>query len=192
MEELRANDVRIESIEIDLSKSNSLHELFKTVKKRIGAPDILINNACYDRGVPFSELTSDVLDTHYAVNVRATTLLCVEFIKSWKKQNGGRIINLTSGQSLGPMNVDQVPYTITKAGLEMLAKQLAPDIRGRGITINAVDPGPTNTGWMSEELKEEIRQESIVNEPHEVADAIFLLLLEEAASTTGNVIHVGR
>jgi 3-oxoacyl-[acyl-carrier protein] reductase len=90
------------------------------------------------------------------------------------------------------MNVDQIPYTITKAGLEMLAKQLAPGISHLGITINAVDPGPTNTGWMSEALKEEIRQESIVNEPHEVADAIFSLLLEDAASTTGKVVHVGR
>jgi 3-oxoacyl-[acyl-carrier protein] reductase len=192
MDELRANDVRVEGTDIDLSRTNTPRELFRAVQERFGTPDILINNACYDRSVPFTELTSDALDAHYAVNVRAVTILCVEFMKAWKKQSGGRIINMTSGQSFGSMDVDQIPYTITKAGLEMLAKQLAPGILNLGVTINAIDPGPTDTGWMSDALKEKLRKESIVNEPQGVADVIFALLLRDADATTGRVIHIGR
>src|SRR4051812_37378210 len=49
---------------------------------------------------------------------------------------------------------------ITKATLEMLAPQLAPELARHGITINALDPGPTDTGWMTEELKEQLKKQS--------------------------------
>lgn len=186
------NNVRVKGVEIDLSQPDAPHRLFETARQSLGDIDILINNACYDNEIPFTKLTADTLDMHYAVNMRAVTLLCSEFIHAWKKQSGGRIINLTSGQSLGPMNPDQIPYTITKAGLEMLAKQLAPEIRHRGITINAVDPGPTDTGWMTEALKQDLQKNSIVNQPYQVAEAIHSLLLEAASSIAGGVIHVGR
>ena len=189
LEELQGFSVRAESMEIDLSQLQAPSELFKEVGERLGAPDILINNACYDRAIPFESLTADVLDSHYYVNLRAAAMLCVEFVKAWKKETDGRIINMTSGQTLGPMNVDQIPYTVTKASLEMLARQLSPGIIDLGITINAVDPGPTDTGWMSKELKEQIRRNSIVNQPQDVAVAIASLLL---SPTTGDVIHVGR
>jgi 3-oxoacyl-[acyl-carrier protein] reductase len=142
--------------------------------------------------MPFAELTSEVLDRHYAVNMRSTTLLCAEFVKAWNKPRDGRIINMTSGQSVDAMNVDQIPYTITKAGLEMLVKQLAPEIARLGITINAVDPGPTDTGWMSPELKEKLQRDLFVNRPEDIARVILGLVLNDDDDNTGNVIHVGR
>lgn len=185
--ELEALGVRAAGVEMDLSKANSPHELFEEVNQKLGVPSILINNACYDVAVPFTELTSEILDAHYFVNLRATTLLCVGFVKSAVKD--GRIINLTSGQSLGLMNIDQISYTTTKAGLEMLTKQLAPGIVDLGININAVDPGPTDTGWMSPDLKKKIQEESVVNSPEVVANEVISILL---GGSTGQVIHVGR
>lgn len=189
LDELQSFGVRADCEEADLSKPNAPHDLFNAVTSRLGTPDILINNACYDREAKFTALTPEVLDRHYEINIRAATLLCAEFMKHFKKTSGGRIINMTSGQSLDLMNPDQIPYTITKAGLEMLARQLAPLIAPKGITINAVDPGPTDTGWMTNELKKEIKSNSIVNEPVDVANAIASLLLEDMS---GEVIHVGR
>src|SRR4030095_9188039 len=136
--------VRVGTVEIDLSVPDSAEKLFQAVENELGTPAILINNACHDFEVPFVELSPEILDKHYAVNVRAVAMLCKEFVK---RGNPGHIISMTSGQSLGSMGGQKIPYTVTKAALEMFAPQLAPELAKRGITINAYDPGPTDTGW---------------------------------------------
>jgi 3-oxoacyl-[acyl-carrier protein] reductase len=189
--ELKQLGVRAENMQIDLSKPDSARTLFKTAEDRLGTPAILVNNACHDFEVPFVKLSPEILDKHYAVNVRAVAMLCQEFVKRGKP---GRIINMTSGQSLGSMGGHKVPYTITKAALEMLALQLAPDLIKLGITIHAVDPGPTDTGWMTEELKAQIRKESTrrqVNTPRDIARLIVSILKQEKPPT-GEVIHATR
>ena len=190
-DELKQLGVRVESMEMDLSEPSSAERLFKLVEDRLGTPAILVNNACHDFEVPFVDLSPEILDQHYAVNVRAVAMLCKEFVKRGK---AGSIINLTSGQSLGSMGGHKVPYSITKAALEMLAPQLAPDLVRLGITIHAVDPGPTETGWMTEELKAQIRKESKrgkINTPDDVGWLIVSILTQEERST-GEVIHAFR
>jgi 3-oxoacyl-[acyl-carrier protein] reductase len=167
--ELKQLGVRAESLEINLAEPYSAERLFKAVEDRLGTPAILVNNACHDFEVPFVELSPEILDKHYAVNVRAVVMLCKEFVKRGK---AGNIINMTSGQSLGSMGGHKVPYTITKAALEMLAPQLAPDLIKLGITIHSVDPGPTDTGWMTEELKAQIRKESKRGEERPVRSGV--------------------
>jgi 3-oxoacyl-[acyl-carrier protein] reductase len=189
--ELSQWGVRVGSVEMDLSVSDSAEKLFQAVENKLGTPDILINNACHDFEVPFVELLPEILDQHYAVNVRAVAMLCKEFVK---RGNAGHIISMTSGQSLGSMGGYKIPYTITKAALEMLAPQLAPELATHGITINALDPGPTDTGWMTEELKEQVRKESKrgkVNTPEDIARLIVSILTEKKYPT-GEVIHADR
>src|SRR5438874_1798142 len=120
--ELSQFGVRVRSVEIDLSVPDSAEKLFQTIENELGSPAILINNACHDFEVPFVELSPEILDKHYAVNVRAVAMLCKEFVKRGK---AGHIINMTSGQSLGSMGGHKISYTITKAALEILAPQLA-------------------------------------------------------------------
>src|SRR5438874_819885 len=91
---------RVGSVEIDLSVPDSAEKLFQGVANELGTPAIVINNACHDFEVPFIELSLEILDMHYAVNVRAVAMLCKEFVK---RGNAGHIINMTSGQSLGDM-----------------------------------------------------------------------------------------
>lgn len=101
---------------------------------------------------------------------------------------------MTSGQSLGSMGDNKIPYTITKAALEMLAPQLAPELAELNIAINAVDPGPTDTGWMTEDLKEQVRKESKngkVNTPEDIAQLIVSILTEKKYAS-GEVIHAER
>jgi len=189
--ELKRLGVRAESIEIDLAEPQSAESLFNAVEDQLGAPAVLVNNACHDFEVPFVELSPEILDKHYAVNVRAVAMLCKEFAKRGKP---GSIINMTSGQSLGSMGGHKISYTITKAALEMLAPQLAPDLIRLGITIHAVDPGPTDTGWMTDELKAQIRNESKggkINTPDDVAHLIVSVLTQENP-LTGEVIHAAR
>jgi 3-oxoacyl-[acyl-carrier protein] reductase len=188
--ELKELGVRVGSIELDLATSDSAEQLFQAVENILCLPDVLINNACHDYEVPFVDLTPTILDQHYAVNVRAVTMLCKEFVKNGKP---GAILNMTSGQSRGSMGGRKIPYTITKAALEMLAKQLAPELQKRNITINAVDPGPTDTGWMTGEIKEKIREDSpsgTINTPEDIGKFLVSLLLD--GSKTGEVVRVER
>jgi len=72
--------------------------------------------------------------------------------------------------------------------------QLAPELAERGITIHALDPGATDTGWMTEELKERVRKESKhgkVNTPEDIARLIVSILTEKKYPT-GEVIHAER
>ena len=189
--QLKEFGVRVESFEIDLSKPEAAQTLFKQAENILGTPTILINNACRDIEVPFVELTPEILDKHYQVNQRAVTMLCSEFVK---RQTKGNIINLISGQSLGAMGESQIPYTITKAAVEMLTKQLAPQLNKLNIRINSVDPGPVDTGWMTEEIKQEIIKASSrgkISSPKDTAQLIVSILLDKDKKT-GQTIHAER
>lgn len=177
---------------LDLSLPDGPEKLFAEMIQIMGAPDILIHNACYSTNQPFADVTAELLDRHYFVNVRATLLLCKAFVSDFSATKG-YIVNLTSGQSISIME-GELPYTITKAGVDMLTKQLAPELVSKNITLFAVDPGPTDTGWMSRAVKDAILQDSekgSITKPSEVADFI----LEKITSNedmAGLVLHVPR
>ena len=107
----------------------------------------------------FYNFSASELDKHYEINLRATTLLTIEFIRRFKFTEGGRIINLTSGQSLGEMS-NEIAYAVTKGAIETLTQTISKKIATKGITINAVNPGPTDTGWIDEKLRAEILKNS--------------------------------
>jgi 3-oxoacyl-[acyl-carrier protein] reductase len=189
--ELRGMGVRAESMEIDLSLPDSPERLLDEVAERLGLPSILVNNAAYSTRDGFERLDAATLDAHYAVNVRATALLSVHFARRHGGGPGGRIVNLTSGQSLGPMT-GELAYAATKGAVEALTVTLAAEVGHRGITVNAVNPGPTDTGWMTEELERELAPKFALGrlgEPEDAARLVAFLASEEAAWITGQVIH---
>jgi 3-oxoacyl-[acyl-carrier protein] reductase len=117
-------------------------------------------------------------------------LLCAEFARHKKPNTPGRIISITSGQNHNPMP-GQIAYVVTKAALDALTLTLSSELAGYGITVNAVDPGPTDTGWISDELRSKILQESPegISSPAEIARLVRRLSGDDAASITGMVIR---
>jgi 3-oxoacyl-[acyl-carrier protein] reductase len=131
------------------------------------------------------------LDAYYAVNMRGTMLLSIEFARSFMLPAGGRIINLTSGQGRGAMQ-GKLAYVATKGAIEAFTVTLAVEVAPQGITVNAVDPGPTDTGWMSEDVKQELLPRfpmGRVGQPDDAARIITFLASEDAAWVTGQVIR---
>jgi 3-oxoacyl-[acyl-carrier protein] reductase len=190
-EELRGMGVRAEGMEMDLSLPESPERLLDAVTERLGTPSILVNNAAHSTRDGFEKLDVATLDAHYAVNLRATALLSVGFARRYPGGPGGRIINLTSGQSLGPM-LEELAYAATKGAIEVFTVTLAAEVGHKGITVNAVDPGPTDTGWMTEELKRELAAKvpaGRVGEPEDAARLVAFLAGEEACWITGQIIH---
>ncbi len=182
------------AMEADLSKSETPALLMEEAIHSCKDIDILVNNACVSTHQSFFDVDAQLLDAHYAVNVRAAALLCKEFAQHFTKQTGGRIVNLTSGQSLGVMN-DELPYAITKASLEMLTLQLELELRTLGITINAVDPGPTDTGWITKEIRALIENDpkgGKIRTPDEAAALVLSFIHGEREAVTGTILHADR
>ncbi|OAB28375.1 oxidoreductase [Paenibacillus macquariensis subsp. defensor] len=183
--------VRCERLELDLSDTLAPAKLLDSVEKEFGKPSILINNATYSVDVGYDTLTAEVLDRHYQVNIRGTMLLSAEFARRFSHSRGGRIINLTSGQSLGPM-AGNIAYATTKGAIDAFTLTLSAELAGKGITVNAVNPGPTDTGWMIDEVKDYILTKSPmgrVGMPHDAARLIAFLASDESDWVTGQIIH---
>lgn len=191
IDELLSFGVRCAATEIDLSEPDAPSRLLDATELELGRPTILVNNATVSLQTDVLSLTSQHLDAHYAVNVRATTMLCVEMARRHAAGHPGRIVNLTSGQSLGPMP-NELAYAATKGAIEALTVSLAPPLAERGITINAVNPGPTETGWISDALRTDLLNNAPMGRlgtPEDCARLVAFLVSDEAGWITGQVIH---
>lgn len=190
-DECSAKGVRVASLEIDLSKEDAPNQLFQQVINELGYPSILINNAAYSTNNDYSNLTAHDLNNHYDINIRATTLLSILFARHFKYKKGGRIINLTSGQFKGPMP-GELAYATTKGAIDALTITLSAEVANLGITVNAVNPGPTNTGWMTDEIKDYLIPSfpfGRIGEPTDVAKLIKFLVSDDGEWITGQILH---
>ncbi|GAB1776440.1 SDR family oxidoreductase [Priestia megaterium] len=191
MEEIRSLGVQCESMELDLSQPDAPRKLLDEVQNKLGSPSILVNNATHSVDVDFRSIDADILNAHYNVNVRGTCLLTVEFARLIEGKHGGRIINMVSGQDKSP-EPGNLAYVATKGAVSTFTKSVAIELAPLKITVNAVDPGPTNTGWMSSELKEELLPKfpmGRLGEPRDAAKLVIFLASEESEWITGQIIH---
>jgi 3-oxoacyl-[acyl-carrier protein] reductase len=189
---LRALGSRSDGIELDLSEPAAAVALFDRAAARFGPVDILINNAAHWEPAAIDGLSAEQLDRHYAVNLRAPVLLCSEFVRRWRPRAGGRIINVTSGQGRSPMP-GELAYAVTKAGLDALTLSLAAGLESSGVTVNAVDPGPIDTGWMSPDLRASLASASpsgSLAQPRDLATVVRLLCANAAARITGRIVRI--
>jgi 3-oxoacyl-[acyl-carrier protein] reductase len=189
--ELEALPVRVLPIQLDLSDASAPIRLLNEVEASLGFPTVIVNNAAYSTNDGYELLDAAMLDAHYAVNIRGTSLLSVEFARRWPGGPGGRIISLTSGQSQGPMP-NELAYAASKGAIEALTLSLSAGVAPLGITVNAVNPGPTDTGWMTPDLKERLLPMFPFGRIGEAADAarlIAFLASRDADWITGQIIH---
>lgn len=189
--ELRQHGRRAESLEIDLAQVDAADRILDAVQARLGSPVILVNNAAHSTRDGYDRLDAAMLDAHYAVNVRAMALLSVGFARRYPGGPGGRIVNLTFGQGLGPMP-DELAYIASKGAIEAFTVSLSAGVAPKGITVNAINPGPTDTGWMTDNPKTGLLPKmglGRIGEPEDAARLVAFLASDAAAWITGQVIH---
>jgi 3-oxoacyl-[acyl-carrier protein] reductase len=189
--EIKSLGVRCQKVALDLSDETTIQTLFDAVENSLGSPIILVNNATYSTQTDIFNITAHEIDKHYFVNLRATTLLCAEFVKRFKGLNNGRIINMTSGQSLSAMS-SEIAYAMTKGAIEILTKTLSHELAYKGITINAVNPGLTDSGWLDDTNRQLFQDRFPMGRfglPNDAAKLISFLASEQAAWITGQIIH---
>ena len=179
-------------IELDLSSLSAAVDLFDQARSRFGPVDILVNNAAHWEPGGIRHVSAGQLDRHFAVNLRAAVLLCSEYVRRRRPSVGGRIINVTSGQGQGPMP-GELAYAVTKAGLDALTLSLAADLLASGVTVNGIDPGPIDTGWMTADLRTSLASVSPTGSlarPEDLASVVRLLCTDAAAGITGRIIRI--
>jgi 3-oxoacyl-[acyl-carrier protein] reductase len=189
--DLNALGVRAYGLEANLSQATTPRRIFEATTGLLGSPSILVNNATHSEQGDILALDADQIDRHLAVNVRGMALLCQEFVRGWRGSSGGRIINLSSGQGVGPMP-GELAYVASKGAVEAFTVSLAAEVAPRGITVNAVDPGATDTGWMSDELRQMLLARAPMGRvglPTDAANLICFLASEQAGWITGQVLH---
>lgn len=181
---------RIEQLDADFSDPNAPKRLMKKAVACYGHIDILIVNHCYDTLKTLEELSADEIDSHLAVNVRATLLLIQSFVRQYDGRPGGRIILLTSGQHLGPM--PHMAYVASKGALHQLTSSMSDYLIEKSITVNTINPGPTRTFDPSRETDEAVLKKMPLGrwgEPDDAANLIGWLVSDDALWITGQVIN---
>ena len=194
--DLHSLSVRAYGLEANLAQPETPARVFEAVEGLLGQPSILVNNATHSEDGDIGVLDAAQLDRHYAVNVRGMALLCKEFVRRWPGSTGpgglpGRIINMSSGQGVTPMP-GELAYIATKGAVEAFTTSLAAGVASSGITVNAIDPGPVDTGWMNDELKARLVAQAPlgrVGMPQDIANLICFLASEQAEWINGQVIH---
>ena len=179
-------------LEDDISNEESVKKIYSTVIERYGRIDILVNNAAVDDENGFDtieKITQNVIDDTFAVNVRGSILMMKELINH--RGDYGRIINISTDSS--QIFAGQITYGASKATLEALTRSIALEVGKYGITVNCVAPGPTQTGWIDEDLEKSviplIPMGKLI-QPEDIAETVLFLASKQARMITGQVIKV--
>jgi 3-oxoacyl-[acyl-carrier protein] reductase len=191
---LQAQGGRAIAVEGDLADPATVPALFDSVEDVYGRVDVLVNNAahCEDPDTIFTTSAGSI-DRTFAVNTRATVLMMAEFVRRYQSRGGkdGRIINLSTDAA--QTFAGQISYGASKAATEAFTRSVAIEVGPLGITVNAVAPGPVQTGWLTAEREEALSHDiplRRVGRPEDIADVIVFLASDQARWLTGQVIKV--
>jgi 3-oxoacyl-[acyl-carrier protein] reductase len=137
------------------------------------------------------DVTADEMDRSFAVNARAAVLLTQAFTAQYEPAAGpGSVVLFTSGQHRGPMP-GEIAYALSKGAVQQITATLADAVAARGITVNCVNPGPTDTGWAGPDTAEQVAAampRGRWNTPQEAAAVVAWLTGPDARSVTGATI----
>jgi 3-oxoacyl-[acyl-carrier protein] reductase len=187
--ELRASGRRVEHREADFADPDAPAEVVAAAHAAFGHLDILVVNHARSGSGTLAELEAAELDAFLHENVRASLLLVKEFAAQHDGRPGGRVVLLTSGQHLGPMP-DEIAYAVSKGALHQATATLAAALIERAITVNTVNPGPTDTGWGIERWNPKPGMPlGRWGQPDDAARLIAWLCTDDAHWITGQVIN---
>jgi 3-oxoacyl-[acyl-carrier protein] reductase len=192
--EIVAAGGRAFAIRADVARASEVVRLFDETIARFGKLDILVNNAGIMFVKPVTATTEAEFDQIFAINVKGTFIACQQ--AATRMADGGRIINLSSSTT-ARMMPNYGAYVATKGAVEQFTRSLAGELGARGITVNVISPGPTETelfldGKTPEQLQKFAQMSSFgrIGRPPEIADVVAFLASNDAGWVTGQNLRV--
>ena len=181
-------------IQADMRHIREIETLFDRAIEKFGTVNILVNNAGTILYKKVEEVTEEEFDNIFDSNVKGLFFACQQAAK--KLADGGKIINISSSVTRLMMPTYGA-YAATKGAVEQLTKVLAKELGHRGIAVNSISPGPTDTELFRKgKTKEQISHLATmaafgrIGVPDDIAKAVVLLVSEEAGWITGQNICV--
>lgn len=175
------------AIEVDLEQSETPGAVFDKVEASLGPVSAMVMCHCESVDSGILDTTVESFGRHFAVNARATWLLIRELGRRFEGEHGtGRIIALTSDHT-----VHNLPYGASKAALDRITLTAAQELAHLGITANVINPGATDTGWMSEEQLAQVAASTPlgrVGTPTDVANLVSFLCSEGGGWVNGQLL----
>ncbi len=183
------------TIQGDVSKSEDVDRIFKTIKEEFGQLDVLVNNAGITRDGLLLRMKEENWDAVISTDLKSDFLTTKAAAQMMMRKKKGAIINIAS--VVGIMgNAGQANYAAAKAGVIGLTKATAKELAGRNIRVNAVAPGFIATD-MTEVIPEKNKEMMLQSIPlgrmglaEDVANAVCFLASEDASYITGQVLKV--
>jgi 3-oxoacyl-[acyl-carrier protein] reductase len=186
--QLSGAGARVCPIEADFEDTKAPPQVFEQVRRELGPVAALVLAHCESVDSGIMDTTVESFDRHFAVNTRAGWLLIREYASQFSGAPGsGRIVALTSDAT-----VRNLPYGASKGALDRIVIAAAKELSGLGITANCVNPGPTDNGWMTEQLKAELTISTPLGrlgEPHDAANLIAFLCSPDGGWINGQLIQ---
>ncbi|MBX2867903.1 MAG: 3-oxoacyl-ACP reductase FabG [Acidiferrobacterales bacterium] len=180
---------------LNVTVSESVDELMKSVSEEFGAPLVLVNNAGITRDNLLMRMKEEDWDDVMDTNLKSAYRMSKACLRPMTKAREGRIINIASVVG-ATGNPGQSNYSASKAGLMGFSKALAQEVASRNITVNVVAPGFIQTD-MTDALTDDQKQQLLtkipltrLGQPQDIAKAVVFLASSMADYITGTTIHV--
>jgi 2-hydroxycyclohexanecarboxyl-CoA dehydrogenase len=196
--EVASASANAEAFSVDLSDRHSVDGLSAAVLARYGRVDILVNNAGWDKVGPFVESDPELWDRLIGINLRAPIQLTYAFLPTMMENGWGRLVYVSSDAARVGSTGEGV-YSASKAGLIGFSKTMARESARKGVTSNAVCPGPSDTPLLAEvaagneKLVASLTRSIPVGrlgQPSDVAGLVGYLSSPRAEYITGQTISV--
>ena len=179
---------RVHFVEADLTREADVEAFVKNIVERFGAIDFLVNAAGgYAGGKSIDEISFEEWEKVMEMNLTTTFLACRTVLKFMLRRGSGRIVNIAAMPALVP-GKEKGPYAVSKRGVVTLTEVIAEEVKGKGITANAIAPSIILTDENRRSMPNADTSKWVP--PEEIARLVLFLCSEEARSINGNVIKI--
>jgi glucose 1-dehydrogenase len=188
---------RAVAVAADIACSDAVDAMFDRVERELGPVDILVNNAGIETRTPSLEFTESDYDRILAVNLKGAFRASQRALRGMRDRGWGRVINISSVHERVPSGFC-APYSMSKAGLLMMTRELAVEFGPHGITVNSIAPGAIRTAMNEAVLANPAHEARVIartpvrfiGEPSDVSRVVVFLASPAARFITGATLSV--